>query len=380
MKKVGLITYHAAHNNGSFLQAYALEKKISQINGYKCDIINFYSYEQEELYSVFKKNNSLRNIVKNLIAILNYKNLKKRHDDFENIVKNSMSLSKKCYKTLEELKDVETEYDIFISGSDQIWNVDAWDYNDAYFLSFVENKPKISYASSFGGKINSEAAMNYSNKIKEFLNKYDSIGVREVKGQKYAESLVDKKVTVVLDPTFLLNKEDYDEICANKLVEGEYIFFYSIDYNDAALKVVKKFSQIYNLPVIVVYAGDNKSYKAKKYGFKMLKQAAPDHFISLIKNAKYVLSTSFHGTVFSIIYNKQFYTVRGTENGKINNDDRLTTILSRLGLEDRQLSELSKEEDYSLKDIDFNIVNKRLIEARQDSIDYLENALNKASK
>ncbi|MBU5487102.1 polysaccharide pyruvyl transferase family protein [Clostridium sp. MSJ-8] len=380
MNKVGLITYHAAQNNGSFLQAYALEKKISKIEGYKCDIINFYSYEQEELYSVFKKNNSFRNIAKNCVACLNYRNLKKRHDDFDNIVNNSMSLSKKCYKTLEELDEAENEYDIFVSGSDQIWNVDAWDYNDAYFLSFVNNKPKISYASSFGGKIDSKKAQNYSDNVRKFLNEYDSIAVREVKGQKYAKSLVDRDVQVVLDPTFLLDQQDYDKICADRLVEGDYIFFYSIDYNDAALKIVKKFAEINNLPVVVVYSGDNKSYKTLKYGFKMLKEAAPNHFLSLIKHAKYVLSTSFHGTVFSIIYNKQFFTVRGTENGKINNDDRLTTILSRLGLEDRQLSELSKEEDYRPSDIDYSIVNPKLAEARQESVDYLVNALNKASE
>lgn len=376
MKKVGLITYHAAQNNGSFLQAYALEKKISKIEGYSCEIINFYSYEQEELYSVMKKNNSLRNIIKNLVACINYKNLKKRHEDFEMIVSNKMNLSPRCYKSLSELSEVENNYDIFVSGSDQIWNVDAWDYNDAYFLSFVKNKPKISYASSFGGNIESEKVKGYSENVKRFLNEYDSIAVREIKGKKYAESLINKNVEVVLDPTFLLEKDDYEEICSEPLVEGEYIFFYSIDYNETALKIVKKFAKEKNLPVIVIYSGDNKSYRTLKYGFKMLKEAAPNHFLSLIKNAKYVLSTSFHGTVFSIIYEKQFFTIRGTENGKINNDDRLTTILTTLNLIDRQLSEKSTKDEYNLPNIDYKIVNKKLKEVKKSSIDYLTNALN----
>ena len=142
MKKAALITYHAAHNNGSFLQAFATQRKIQQL-GYECDIIDFSTPRQQYLYDVYKKVSGPKDIVKNLYALFHHKIIQRRHDDFTSLVHSSLKLTAKFYEDSSQMDDLESQYDVFVSGSDQIWNMDAWDYSDAYFLNFVHNKPKI---------------------------------------------------------------------------------------------------------------------------------------------------------------------------------------------------------------------------------------------
>lgn len=152
MAKVALITYHRAHNNGSFLQAFATQQAIENL-GHQCDVIDFSTPKQQYVYDVYKKIRTPKDVLKNCYAFLNRKIIQKRHDDFDTLINNNLNLTKHFYQDVLEMGDLESQYDIFLSGSDQIWNMDAWDYDDAYCLSFVKNKPKVSYASSLGGHI-----------------------------------------------------------------------------------------------------------------------------------------------------------------------------------------------------------------------------------
>lgn len=375
MKKVGLITYHAAHNNGSFLQAYALQKKISSMEGYDCEIINYVSQEQKDLYAVWRKNTSIREIAKNVLILFHYKFIKQRHLDFQAMQK-KLNLSGKEYHTIGELSEVENKYDIFVSGSDQIWNMQAWDYSDAYFLCFVTKKKKISYASSFGG-FTKNIPKESENRIKNFLDPYSNIGVREKIAKDFIENISKKHPEIVLDPTFLLDCKDYEDICSERLVSEDYIFLYAIfaiEFNESIMKVAKRFSEIYQLPVYVLYTG-NKVYRVKKYGFKILDHAAPNHFLSMIKYAKYVLSSSFHGTAFSIIFQKQFYVLRGNNHREAADDDRLCTVLETFGLEWRQLDENSSKEKYFQDQIDYEIITSKLAAVRKKSMEFLAESL-----
>lgn len=374
MKKAALITYHAAHNNGSFLQAFATQRKIQQL-GYECDIIDFSTPRQQYLYDVYKKVSGPKDIVKNLYALFHHKIIQRRHDDFTSLVHSSLKLTAKFYEDSSQMDDLESQYDVFVSGSDQIWNMDAWDYSDAYFLNFVHNKPKISYASSMGGHIldkRDDSAL--AERYQKLLAGYKDISVREKTAQEYLQPLLKQPVIQVIDPTLLLKQEDYEDITAPRLVDEPYIFYYAIDsieLNDSAAKAVKQYAEAKGLPVYVMFTG-NKSFGLKEYGFHLLEEAAPNHYLSLIRHAEHVLTASFHGTAFSILFEKQFHVVRGKHNGKVNMDDRMSSLLSTCGLEQQQLIEDKPWHDGV---IDFDSVRPRLESERMRCVEFLVNAL-----
>lgn len=375
MNKAALITYHAAHNNGSFLQAFATQKLIERL-GYDCDIIDFSTPRQQYIYDVYKKVSGPKDVVKNLYAFFHHRLIQQRHDDFTTLVHSALKLTPKFYEHAEQLRELDGRYDVFVSGSDQIWNTEAWDYSDAYLLNFVQKSRKISFASSMGGHIlekrgDTALAKHYQ----ELLSSYDAIAVRELSAQQYLQPLLSQHVEQVLDPTLLVPAETYDAITEPRLVNEPYIFYYAIDsieLNDSAAKAVQAFAEQKGLPVYVMFTG-NKSYGLKKYGFHLLDVAAPNHYLSLIKHAEHVLSASFHGTAFSIIFGKQFHVVRGKHNGKVNMDDRMTSLLKLSGLESRQLIE---GQPWDTGTIDYADVRGSLQGEIDRSVDYLRKALN----
>ncbi|PJM74048.1 polysaccharide pyruvyl transferase [Bifidobacterium primatium] len=373
-KKAALITYHAAHNNGSFLQAYATQRKIQQL-GYECDIINFSTPRQQYLYDVYKKVSGPKDIAKNLYAFFHHKLIQQRHDDFTNLIDSALSLTPKFYEDPSQMGDLEAQYDVFVSGSDQIWNTDAWDYSDAYFLNFVHAKPKVSYASSMGGHIlDKRGDTALADRYRRLLADYRAVSVREKSAQEYLQPLIDQPVTQVIDPTLLLEQKDYEAITAPRLVDEPYIFYYAIDsieLNDSAAKAVQAYAKETGLPVYVMFTG-NKSYGLEKYGFHMLDVAAPNHYLSLIRHADHVLTASFHGTAFSILFEKQFHVVRGIRNGKVNMDDRMSSLLATCGLEKQQLIEGMQWHDEA---IDFTQVRPKLAEEKARCTEFLTKAL-----
>lgn len=374
MTSVGLITYHAAHNNGSFLQTYATQKKIRQL-GVQCDVIDFSTPLQQYIYAVYKPIRGPKDIVKNAYALLHHRLIQQRHDDFEHLIHSALSLTPHSYSDPSQMRGLEHEYDIFVSGSDQIWNMDAWDYSDAYFLNFVHNKPKVSYASSMGGHIlDKRGDKQLAAKYRALLVDYRAISVRERSAQDYLNDVIDQPVTQVIDPTLLLKQHDYDDITAPRLVNEPYIFYYAIDSierNDSAARAVQEYAASKGLPVYVMFTG-NKSFGLKKYGFHLLEAAAPNHYLSLIKHADHVLTASFHGTAFSILFEKQFHVVRGMHNGKVNMDDRMSSLLHVCGLESQQLIQ---GHPWQNDVIDYDAVKPRLQREVDRSTVYLQQAL-----
>lgn len=375
MRDIGILTFHGSHNYGSVLQAYALQNVINNKLNLKCETINFIPPKQEYMYSIFKKNNTCKNIIKNSLAVCNYRVLKNRYDSFNKFINEDLVLSKSKYSSKKELDLDIGNYNTVICGSDQIWNVGVEDFDYTYLLDFNKKINKVSYAPSMGGgnPLRNEKIIN---KLKFCLNDFTSLSVREKRGKEILEKIVDKNIEVVVDPTLLLNADEWDKLVPLTSKTEKYIFFYSIDYNSDAIKIVKNISKKLNIPVKILFT-TNKTYKAIANGFKMEKDQSPYNFLKLIKNATLILSSSFHGTVFSAIYRKPFYVVRGTYNGKINNDDRLTTFLEKFNLEDRQVNINNVDKINDFISIDYSNSEKLIEEAKEKSINYLARALNK---
>lgn len=352
-KNIATITFHASHNYGSVLQAYALQNAIKREFYCDCEIINFIKPEQVEMYSIFEKNNSIKKILKNIRTILfKYQIIKNRHNSFNVFIKDRLKLSENEYHSEKELEKARFNYDTIICGSDQIWNLGIKDFDYAYFLGFIKNVKKIAYSPSFGGS-NPIKNSDDKNKIKNYLKDFTALSVRENLGIEILNNLTNKEIEEVVDPTLLLESREWDIIASDRIIKKDYIFFYSIDYNDDVVRMVKKISKQLNLPVVVLYT-TAKTYKIMFSGFELSKKESPEDFLSLIKYAKLVLSNSFHGNVFSIIYRKPFYVLRGTYNGKINNDNRLTTLLEKFNIPDREINintindiKISTQLDYS---------------------------------
>lgn len=371
MKKVGIITFHNSYNCGSMLESYAMQKSIEKYCNDNVEIIDFSNDGQKDLYKIFFKNNCLKNILKNILLLPNYKQLKMNNIKYEEFRDNNFYLSKNKFKSMEELND--KDYNCVVSGSDQIWNITIADADDAYFLPWVNNAKKVAYAPSFGSK----NIMKYANnpeKYKKYLLNYDYLSIREKNGQKWINKMINKNVPILIDPTLILPSSCYDEIMAHDINEKEkYIFFYCPSFNQNICKYVRKISKKYNLKVITWSCKSYSTRMIKIFGFELAKYENPASYLYYIKNAELILTTSFHGTIFSTIYNKKFFTIK---NGDMyGDDDRVITLLSQLKMLDRLIAyDFDNDFDY-LQDIDYSKYDNQIKELRMEAINYLKESV-----
>lgn len=368
MRKIATITFHSPHNYGSNLQAYALQEYVKKIAGknYTYEIINLRTNKQKEQYSIYNRNSIGARIVRIFLLKNYYKKIKGKFEKFENFINSKLQISKE-FKSESELKQANLKYDYFISGSDQIWNLRANDFDWSYFLEFVNSGKKISYAASFGPK-KMEWTEEEKQRVANNLKGYDYISVREEGSQNNIKELLNKNVPIHMDPTILLTKEEWNKIIPKeKIYNGKYILFYSLDHKKEYIELVKKVSKILRLPVVTTrFAGRRELFS----GFEQIYDVGPIEFLNLLKNAELVLSSSFHGTIFSTILQVPFFAINGL------NDFRISTLLKKLKLEERSIDNDNVEKKCrEYKNIDFKKAKEELNNERRKSDEYLKEAL-----
>ncbi len=365
--RIGILTFHRSENYGSVLQAYSLCRALNKLNPEnEIEIIDYSNEHQRELYSVFLRNNSPKNIAKNARSLLNISQLSKRSSGFDDFI-NLLPLSSEKFESDGELKNHKSEYDLVICGSDQIWNPQSVDFSLSFFGVDFSCR-KVSYAPSIRNASKKDFSP-YKEEIKRALAEFSHISLREKETIPVLQNYCDKEIKSVCDPTLLLNAEDFDLICSkNKPPKKDYIFYYSIDYNEESVEMVKHISASLKMPVYIIFS-TNKTYSVYFKGFKLSADNAPGDFINLIKNASLVLSTSFHGVALSVIYRKNFFALRTRDY----TDARINDLLEKIGLEGRYL------DYYSYKDKDFNIPvvysNSSIEALRNNSLNYLKECI-----
>lgn len=373
--KVGLITFHKSYNCGSILQAYALQKTI-ELLGHSCEIIDFSNEGQRRMYSVLVWPRRFKDLLRDGLYSLYYFPMKRHNLDYKDFINKVFKLQGREYHTSEELckENVEKKYDVIICGSDQVWNTKCRDADDAYFLNFVSQAKKIAYATSMGAERIKTQGIERENHYRKLLSTFDAISVRENSAQKWIGELTDKPVCITADPTLLLDNIYFDKLCLKeRIVSKEYIFYYSFGYNHGINKIVKELSQKTGLPVFVMNAEFWGRQHLYTYGFHLVKHSGPAVFLRLIKDAKIVVTTSLHGSIFSAKYKKCFWYIKGADHDP--NDDRSTSLLTQLGLKDRFVD---RDELFSKPDLyepipENNEQNvKKLVE---DSIQFLKDNL-----
>lgn len=372
--KIGILTFHAAHNYGSMLQNYALQQVLFKM-GHNVETINLRTSMQKEMYDYFKPVWQLMDKKRVLYTILYLpwvKQLKKKHNLFEHFLSNKLFLSKEInnFDALGELP----KYDAYIIGSDQCWNMTAKDFDWSYFLGFTpEDSVRISYAISMGPKpaIVSEICKDQLPDVKTLLQRFDGISVRD-KDTKEVVDLITKdsaQSSIHIDPTLLLTKEDWNTIIPNdSIVKGEYIFFYNPYWVESAYEQARELGRITGLPVVTSNPNIRGNLQYNK--FKKVFEVGPVEFLNLVKNAEYVIGRSFHLMVFCILLNKRFIAVEGMGDSRINQLLQMTH-LENCATEDGNVSEVIER----LSSIDFRIAENQIFREREKSIHWLREHL-----
>ncbi len=267
-------------------------------------------------------------------------------------------------------------YDIFITGSDQVWNPEFWSDRllRVFGLTFVEeDKKTLSYAASIGSE---KAARGKEQLYREILSAIDFISVREKAAKDFLQPLTDKSIQVVLDPTMLLSASRWDLVTAKRLVRERYIFTYFLEEKYPHGELVSELANRMNLPMICISKVKN-VYIRPDIDRQVL-DAGPREFLSYIKNAEYVITNSFHGTVFSILFHKEFWVIkRYREYEKDAANNRVTELLMEFGLTERLLQDAEVPDLKRLqKRINYTPVDERLRSLQKESLDWLQHALN----
>ena len=380
--KIGIITFHASHNCGSMLQAYALCKVLRDEYHQNAELIDFSNSGSRQMYSLwnnkmfYRSGRPIMNVLKtNISNLFHYKAVKSVMDDYEDFSSKYLPKSKGTYKNTMPLKGIEQNYDMLISGGDQVWNICCTDADDAYFLSFAHNVKKAAYSPSLGAMNILKYAKN-PNKYRKYLLDYDFLSVRELNGQKWLKELVGVDVPIVPDPTLLLSADEWCKVLPVPEIEGKYIFNYAFSYgNEENNKILKQISDKYNLPVYIIDAKSYYRYNLeKKYGFKLYKQSGPLAFLGLMKNAELVLTQSFHGSLFAAKFNRCFWSYK---NAVVRNpdDDRARCVLNQLGLIDRYQTFSDLLGMDLMQPINYEIVNPILDVLSKNGKDYLTKIL-----
>ena len=364
MKKIGIVTFHRAENYGAVLQAYALQQVIKK-NQFDCEIIDYRDESIQRPYRLLYIRNKdfLRNIKDILMSILFFNKNLKRKINFKKFFKH-MTLSKKALNP-----NQIGEYDIYITGSDQVWNTDiVGNLSDIYTLNFLkDNSKKISYAASIGkNAIDKRFIEDFRNKI----SKINKISVREKEAKMELLKIIkNKEIEVVLDPTLLLDENEWENILNKfnlKSTEQDDILAYYVSPEPEFFKITNELSRKTGLKIIhfgISNKGFNNVYR-NVYGEN------PIEFLNLIKNAKYVVGTSFHATVFSIIFEKKFFVIPHKKTSS-----RITNLLDKLELSERIINNIDEFNDFNKK-INYEAVKLKLKTERKKSLDWLNNAIN----
>ena len=356
MKKVGILTFHRAQNYGAVLQAYALKNILIKLN-VKAEIIDYLCS-----YMVYnKKYNFIPKKIKlflQLLMKLKKYNLLKKYLNFKffqiKFLNDTMSFSDKS------ICKVNKKYDLFVVGSDQVFGLRLTGFDKNYFFDFVKDKNKCcSYAASFGLSYN-DLTDKEKIFIKQNLKNFKYLSLREKQGTEIVNKLSNIKTYVHIDPTLLLNRQDWLSIAKNPK-EKDFILVYLIHSDKKIIDYINLLSIKTNLKIYYI------SLKHKNDNSFINIRVSPQKFLGYFLKARYIVTNSFHGLAFSINFNKQFVVDLSCNTS--NTNSRLENLLDLTNLKDRLIDNIGTNYD---KPIDWDNVNKIIEQEREKSINYLK--------
>ena len=376
---IKILTFHCAQNYGAILQSYSLKFFLNKYLD-KTIIINYRPkflidpyiplFIKIKFYFKNARGNYILKLLKSSIhfaaSLIQYYvfGYRKRSQNFIKFEKNFLEIKSPVFTTGKEIKEYEADY--IIIGSDQVWNVQMTKGDTVYFGDFPRRSGSklISYAASIGLDSPGKDAINL---IKNNINNFDAISVREKSAKEILRKYCnyDKEVYVTLDPTLLLNSCEWRNISVAPKESG-YLLLYQMSKDKFTEHVAKEIAHRMGLKVIEILPGPRILWK--RYGHKVYVSASPEEFVGFFEKADFIVTSSFHGTAFSLIFNKQFYTVPHKTAGS-----RMVDLLTSTNLQNRLLHSIS---DIDLDEfIYYSVVNSSIESLRKESIDFIESSL-----
>lgn len=352
MKKVGIVTFHRALNYGAVLQSYALQKTITSL-GADCEIVDYICPKITLDYKPFRlyKNNLIKSFAKSCVMC---RRRAKRRDAFKPFFNNYLVKSKVQY-TPENIDTLKNDYDLFVSGSDQVWSPRCVGFDPAYFLTFANDNQKYSYAASFAvPTLPQEQIEEY----KKRLSGFQKFSVREASGEKLVKELTGREAVTHLDPTLLISAEAWGKIAVAK-IKKPYILVFTANPQVSLLDFAQKLSKEKNMPIYYI----NDAPHVKKNGINYVVAPSVEEFVGYFKGAEYVITNSFHGTAFSVIFNRNLFVEFKNKSGR---NIRSEGLLKMLGI-NREIVDGNCDETK----IDWSDVNLKIKEQSKSSLEYL---------
>lgn len=347
--KIRIITIHGIPNFGSVFQSYGLCKYLIDCGYEDTKVIDYNPpyYEKQGLKHMLGK-------------FLFFKDHIIRKKKFRGFIESNVPLTKKSFTSYEDLSAYDFDADVYIAGGDQIWNVFHASGNDiSYRLTFTNGK-KISYGTSMGQK---DFPADELKKLADDIRDFSSVSVRE---KSSVEHLYHEGVnaTHVVDPVYLLERKEYEKFL-KPVQDADYLFVYLVTPSQLLEDTIKYLKEKYNLKVILC-----SGFMPKCTCDKFIRNAGPEEILSYIKNARIVLSASFHATAFSIMFEKQFYTILPHKS----TNERIESLLEVRNLSQRIVNTHTKFDEAFDREIDYSQVAdySKLIE---ESKSYLQKAL-----
>lgn len=375
MRKIAILTlYYENFNYGGVLQAYALQKVIENM-GFDTKQISYAMESGIEGWNSVKW--KMRKKIARIYHYIRYGTwMEKFEQRREKISIFSHKIPHTKVVTVSDIGNLSNDFDCFVCGSDQIWNPIGW--QPTFFLDFLlEGKPHFSYAASVARDRLTKQQLEY---MRKYLIKFDAISVREDNTTDILnENYKDLNVYTMPDPVILLSRKQWEAIVKTFPIKEKYIFAYFLGNDTTNREKAIRYAERHKLKIIFVsyinkddyiWETNNKDSLAHVMGI--------EDFVSGIANAELVLTDSFHGAVFSSIFNIPFYVMsRFKKNDQLSMNSRLVTLLTDLGIPNRNCDDIEKNENYKWKKEEIDSINYNLSRLRNKGIDFLQSTFNK---
>jgi hypothetical protein len=355
MKTIGLLTFHFPINYGAFLQTFGLYDYIDARGG-NIEIINYFTDDHMARFDFYQKPKSFKEIFYYVLKTAFFPDYLKKRKKFK-------QFNEKYFRSTaryRELSEVSFSYDIVLTGSDQVFNINHKD-RLIYFQPFEKSngQTKAAYAPSFGINNLDE---NVTHKIQNFIQDFDYLSCREELGAQYLTGISNKEVKHVLDPVFLLDSERWYSISSKRLIQENYIFIYDLNGKKSLVDIAKRIAR--GRKIVIISNDPMAQVKSIYRGCDVfVKSAGIEDFISYIRYADIVVTDSFHGTAMSVLFRKEFYTFIALKSASY----RILSLLKSLSLDRRLVNDLADFEEVEVVDYDGNL--KEMIDKSKAYLD-----------
>lgn len=348
--RIAIATMSRDISFGGNLQAYALQRTICENSHSSC----LHIARESKKHKIFVPVKTPRDVLTNVNRVVHYRAHKRKMRCFESFQEQYLSFTDKVYSD-ENAKELNNEFDCFITGSDQVWNC-AGGINNILYLNFArKEKMKVSYAASIGIF---EIPAQYKEGFIQSISGYDCISVREKRAKEIVEALTDKHCEQVLDPVFLRNANEWREMAGDRIMSEKYIFVYATQVSEELIQCVQQCEKLTGYKVISVH----KLLNYPTIEFK----SGPLEFLNYVNYAEYVITSSFHCAAFSMIFSKNLTVIPHKETGI-----RVIGLLETLGAEKSIYNgKFVPEEKYNV-----NAVTEKIRQNRDESLKFLRKVI-----